>query len=1042
MFNFLVGLLAKLGGSFFGMLGGALGEVKNAVGEAAKEMLQYNQRAIAFGRQLGMSLKESQAYSEVLVSRAKDLGKAYGIAAEEVLKIQENLSNATGKALMLNDAQAETIVQINKLVGSNVYDQFTSEMMNGMGAQLGAVQGAVSKAYATAAKSGLNAAQFSEKVAKNLSMANRLSFKDGVNGIIRMTALSEKLGINMASVESAAKNFMDLDKAIENAAHMQMLGGSAAASFGNPLTAAYEANYDPEAFAKRMSDSLASYATFDANKGYASINGMNMDFVRNIAKAMGISEEDAVKNAKKQSEIKYKEGAFGTTLGQYNQQQRDFILNKSYVENGKLMINDASGNKHDISSGKLPENMLKEMMKFTNMDDSELMRQQALSLTSIDETVKGYKTSFTATIAEPIIKKAEEIQTAIKGWGDMAIQKIAIPLAGKLDKFLTMLTDENGILASLNNFAKSWTRGFFKLIISNLEWILGGVLAIKAFKFGKGAYDLGKTLLGKGGGSGGAAKAANGSGTLTKLGNIGKNVWTKLGPNASKAVKIGGGVVGGAIAIAQGASALTNYKTTQKDLNKALARGEINQETYNEQLDQARIAKNKAVGGAVGSGIGAALGSFFGPLGTAAGGVLGNWIGEKVGESWDTITEVASDAWEGTKKLARNVWDASKNFARGAWDASKNFAKGAWNVAKEVGAEVWNTISNVASEYWGAVSKVASDVWGGITTVASDVWKGIETYANGIWDGIGSVASGVWNSIETVGKTALDGISNIADKVSNAITKGYEGAKSVISDFYGGGKTVVKDVYEGVKTVVGDISGAIKGLFPSKNKKEEITSITNLYTNTTNVINGEKHANGGIVGGNSTNGDKVIARLNSGEMVLNSVQQADLFNFINRIPNMFGAISNITKTNNAYSNVTSYRANYNSDTFISNPSSISNMMTSMVSSILTNQNDVRTKPVGEKEYIYIPNRSEASNVNGNKITVNDFNINLSGTIRLDGGNNSKNVDVNALLNDFSFMNALKEMIKTSINNDMNGGRFMNDLATLRGQISSMSTYGR
>jgi hypothetical protein len=103
---------------------------------------------------------------------------------------------------------------------------------------------------------------------------------------------------------------------------------------------------------------------------------------------------------------------------------------------------------------------------------------------------------------------------------------------------------------------------------------------------------------------------------------------------------------------------------------------------------------------------------------------------------------------------------------------------------------------------------------------------------------------------------------------------------------------------------------------------------------------------------------------------------------------------------------------------------------------------VRTKPVGEKEYIYIPNRSEQSNVNGNKITVNDFNINLTGTIKLDGGNNSKNVDVNALLNDFSFMNALKEMIKTSINNDMNGGRYMNDLATMRGHISSMSSFGR
>ena len=95
-----------------------------------------------------------------------------------------------------------------------------------------------------------------------------------------------------------------------------------------------------------------------------------------------------------------------------------------------------------------------------------------------------------------------------------------------------------------------------------------------------------------------------------------------------------------------------------------------------------------------------------------------------------------------------------------------------------------------------------------------------------------------------------------------------------------------------------------------------------------------------------------------------------------------------------------------------------------------------------KEYIYIPNRNETSNINGNTITVKDFNINLTGTLKLDGGNNSKNIDVNALLNDYHFINNLKELIKTSINNDMNGGRFMNDLATMRGHASSSSIIGR
>ena len=154
-------------------------------------------------------------------------------------------------------------------------------------------------------------------------------------------------------------------------------------------------------------------------------------------------------------------------------------------------------------------------------------------------------------------------------------------------------------------------------------------------------------------------------------------------------------------------------------------------------------------------------------------------------------------------------------------------------------------------------------------------------------------------------------------------------------------------------------------------------------------IVGNGYASGGVVPGTSYSGDKIITGLNSGEMVLNKTQQANLFG-------------------------------------------------------LANQPQVKSKPVvGENaEYIYKPNGSETSTVNGNTITVKDFNINLSGTLRLDAGNVSKNIDMNALLNDYQFMNALKEMIKTSINNDMNGGRFMNDLAAMRGQVSSSSIIGR
>ena len=98
------------------------------------------------------------------------------------------------------------------------------------------------------------------------------------------------------------------------------------------------------------------------------------------------------------------------------------------------------------------------------------------------------------------------------------------------------------------------------------------------------------------------------------------------------------------------------------------------------------------------------------------------------------------------------------------------------------------------------------------------------------------------------------------------------------------------------------------------------------------------------------------------------------------------------------------------------------------------------KPVGEKEYIHKPSRSNASE--NRSIKINDFNINISGTIKLDGGNTSKNIDINKLLSNQEFVSSLKDIIKTSINNDINCGKFMNDDALRRGLPAQTALWGR
>ena len=462
-----------LGGVIRGTIGGALGYLNTLLMSGFTTATKFHQEGIAFARELGMNAKEAQAYTEVLTERTERLAMKYGVAAEQVHELQKNISVATSRQLMLNDSQAEGFLQLNKLVGSSTVSKFTEEMMNGMGGQIDTVQGAVAKAYATAAKSGLSAQKVSEKIASNLGMANRLSFRTGIEGLTRMAMKAEKVGMSLQSVEAAADKFREIDQAIENTARLQMLGGNAAIMGGNPLDIAYEANYDPEALQERMTKMLGGYAQFDAQKGISSINGINMDFVRNIAQAMGISTEEASKIAKKNAEVKYKETQFGGQLNALglNEEQKDFLINKSHIKNGQMMYTDINGKEHNLSEEGISSEVLQEMMKYEGMSDHEIMAQNAESLTSINDILKGIKESIGAMFSKFIEGLFPQFQGDLKNFGawakdnlEQTAKNIGEAVRGIYNWFKE---NKEPIKTVLSGIA-----GFLKFATSKWEWLV------------------------------------------------------------------------------------------------------------------------------------------------------------------------------------------------------------------------------------------------------------------------------------------------------------------------------------------------------------------------------------------------------------------------------------------------------------------------------------------------------------------------------------------------------------------------------------------
>lgn len=1114
--NVLIRIISLIGGG----IGGALEMVTNLLKTGFQTAIKFHKEGIAFAREVGLSAKEAQAYTEVLTERTEKLAIKYGVAAEAIKEVQRGIVDATGKQYMLSDAEAERQVQINKLVGAGTSNQFTEQMMNHMGAQLSTVQGAVSKAYATAAKSGLNAAKFSKEVAKNLSLANKLSFRDGVNGIIRMTALSEKLGFNLQSIEGAASKFLELDSSIESAAHLQMLGGAAGVYGSNPLTMAYEANYDPEAFTERLTKMLGGYAQFDRKTGMASINGMNMDFVRNIAKALGISQDEAVSMAKKQAEVKYKESAYSREIGNISKENRDAVLNRSYIDakSGHLMINDARGNAHDITRNGLDETILEELQKFDNMSELDIMKSQASSLTNIQEQLDGFGESFAASIAKYLNGIFPGLTQDIKKFGNWAIQTfspVAESLGENIPKWISNIEkfiNEHG--DGINTIANFLTGNVAKFIsFASDHWIATlGVL---------GALKLGKMSLGSGFGLG-----------------LGRDAKGKLGK--------------GSIFSRAGKGSINTIKTIWKEPFKVL------RNTPKEARLAFRAARREyAISRTQTSRLGSLKNSFS---------------RIKQLKNAGQITNLARFAKSGGLGIAgaigNNIIDSK--IANGSMKKG-----GGWHYTTKMAA--------TAAEYagvgalYGPHGAVIGAIFGGLKG-AYDTWKSLPENADkNILDAAKTLGGNILGGIRNAFSFATDGIGEIFSKVSKDI-KERGGLLTVALNAI---STPIRMIVKVIESLASPIESTKRLLSSAKNWWDSDNKWGKIYSKAKDILFGEKHsdggvigakpkesllveqhASGGIVGGDSYVGDKVITGLNSGEMVLNKDQQAQLFNFIksasslltktgssNSVTYYTATSSNNVSSNNPFNSVryssssvrsssddrftmynpynggnninTSYSSLSNNNdnktslvnalytilnsssssvsstssvltrigasrgvTYFSanNPSSIvansshsnydngdnissvyspviksdnkiktlSNILSTIFNSnsnvvsnaLNTNTSNISTVPFGDNSFKKIPEPSVSNQQNvGGEIRVKDINVNLSGTIRLDARNSFKNIDINELLNDTSFISELKNLIKLSINNDINGGRMMNDNATFRGMLAQVTTWG-
>ena len=618
IFGLITGLLGFVGGSIYSLLSSALPMV-----------MKYHNSSIAYARNVGMSLQQSRAYSHMLVEDASNLASKYGLTDEQVIHLQEHLSEATGKQAMLTEAQREQLVQINKLMGEDFSRRIEQTLVRDMGASLDAIGKISTNVYATAIKHGLNASSYSKRFLDNMSLANKLTFQNGLRGVAEMTALSEKFNFNLQSIEGVASKVRNISDAITMSAQLQSLGGSAAVYGSNPLAWMFESQSDAEGLTQRIIDMTSGMAHFDRKTGTATWNGgYARELAMEYANAMSMSFDEFTKIAMSKANVEYKEANFKPILDRLagnDNAKRDFFLNKMQVdENNKAYMVDSGGRKRDMSYYETPEGTkeLEKMMFYEGQSNEELMKNMALELTTIHEQIQGFETSIIARIASKLDQYLPGIHDKIREYAPKIADWIIKGIDYVGDKLPSPETIGKWIKEVVRHVHNAWQiarniyQGVNKLL--PVVGILTSILAVAA---------AGRFINGIGVGGRNIGGVLNRSSRLTAGRGMG------LGARALRG--LGWGAVGLGIDLASNAFI---DETKHPTLKKA-----------------ANIASNAATG--------AAIGSMLGPVGTATGAIVGGlygaakqfWWNNKESEQAHSLTKQSSGGGGGVRYAGGGV---------------------------------------------------------------------------------------------------------------------------------------------------------------------------------------------------------------------------------------------------------------------------------------------------------------------------------------------------------------------------------------------------
>ena len=368
-----------------------------------------NQAAANFSKNVGLGAAGMQnLLSETIrFSNQAQIGIKYNKSLEEMIKLQQEYTNAVGRNIGLTDNYKESLAAMSAVMGDQKTADIAGKLEN-FGINPEETGRRMGKMFSDASKKGIAFSKYSETFANNIKMAQNYTFANGVKGVASMAEKATKLKLEMQSVAQFAEKVNTVEGAITTGAKLQVLGG-AFTQFADPLQMLYEGTSDAEGLQDRIINMFGDLGRFNKLTGEVEVSAFDRQRIRAAGEAIGVNSAelmDMIHAKGKRNEIANQMRGLG-----YSTDLEELIMNTAtFDDSGKAGV---SINGQFVGVDQLAGR--EQELIALNQTETEDIKEIATTLRGWDDTMQGFKKQLDA-------KQASWVEKS--GLGSMGMQAV------------------------------------------------------------------------------------------------------------------------------------------------------------------------------------------------------------------------------------------------------------------------------------------------------------------------------------------------------------------------------------------------------------------------------------------------------------------------------------------------------------------------------------------------------------------------------------------------------------------------------------------